>query len=153
MLIRSLLPDHHPVEQREAATQPQQMAAHARPPRRHGQQEEGESRDVTSCLFHSCVSPALLLSDHQPLPASRRHRNGGGAEPGRGHGAADQRGVRSWTHTLSHTHSQPDGLLSAGELRLPGVAQLPGPDRRLSAPEPLLGPAETRLGLHVQMDQ
>lgn len=41
---RRVAPDHHSVEQREAATQPEQMAPDARPPHRDGRQEEGERR-------------------------------------------------------------------------------------------------------------
>lgn len=37
-------PDHHSVEQREAAAEPEQMAPDARPPYRDGRQEEGEQR-------------------------------------------------------------------------------------------------------------
>lgn len=69
----------------------------------------------------------LSLPDHQSVSTSRCHRNRGGAEPGRGHGPVDQR----------------------GELCLLGVAELPWPDRGLPSQEPLLGPSEESLGLHL----
>lgn len=66
---RRVAPDHHSVEQREAATQPEQMAPDARPPHRDGRQEEGERPPLLRALSDSmtkCCSGSLSA----PAPAS-----------------------------------------------------------------------------------
>lgn len=44
-------------------------------------------------------------------------------------------------------------LALAGELCLLGLAELPREDCGIPSEEPLLGPSEARLGLHLEMDQ
>lgn len=69
-----------------------------------GRRKVSASDIVTNCralLWSSVICSAdgpwrrnltvlVALADHQPVPTSRRHRDGSGAEPGRGHGPADQ---------------------------------------------------------------
>lgn len=108
---------------------------------------------LTVCSF-ACFWP---LVDHQSLPASRCHRDGSGAEPGRGHRPADQRGPcttdQQCKFSVEKRSLNNRVFALAGKLCLPGVAELPGEDCGIPTEEPLLGSSETRLGLHLQMDQ
>lgn len=53
--------DHHSVEQREATTQSEQMASHARPPHCNRRQEEGEGQ----CHSQLTLTPALTFEWQQ----------------------------------------------------------------------------------------
>lgn len=53
--------DHHSVEQREATTQSEQMASHARPPHCNRRQEEGEGQ----CQSQLTLTPAVTFEWQQ----------------------------------------------------------------------------------------
>lgn len=72
---RRVAPDHHSVEQREAATQPEQMAPDARPPHRDGRQEEGERPPLLRALSDSmtkCCSGSLSVPSRPRRPRRPR---------------------------------------------------------------------------------